>query len=342
MQTIIISTFPVFQARSEKLLLFLEEPELTLHPGMQRKLLDAYCNFDNIQVFITTHSNHFLDLTLDFNNLCSIFSFEKASDKEFQIKNVTPNKEVLDLLGVRSSSVFLSNCVIWVEGITDRLYIRKFLELYNDTLESVIKYDEDKHYSIVEYGGGNITHFNFDDKSSEGTTINVQSIAKNNFIIADNDGKKYKETTVNKNDAKAMRLKEFSENLGGNFFAEQIEIENLIPYIIYKKYFKNLPVSQNRQWEFTDKECDEAKFLKDIQDMKIGKVLRKYFISPKDDVVDSGSFNKNDISCIGNKKDIAMKLIDVIEKEHISFDQLPAITQELTRRLYEFIKGNNN
>ncbi|MGH7902014.1 MAG: ATP-dependent nuclease, partial [Thermodesulfobacteriota bacterium] len=148
LQTIIISTFPAFRYREEKLLLFVEEPELTLHPGMQRKLLDAYCDFDNIQVFITTHSNHFLDLTLDFNDMCSIFSFEKVSDKEFQIKNVTPNKEVLDLLGVRSSSVFLSNCVIWVEGITDRLYIRKFLELYNKKHGSELKYEEDKHYSI--------------------------------------------------------------------------------------------------------------------------------------------------------------------------------------------------
>jgi len=178
MQTIIIATFPAFQYRDELLLLFIEEPELTLHPGMQRKLLNAYCDsdeFKNTQVFVTTHSNHLLDLTLDFNNLCSIFSFERKSDKEFIIKNVTPNKEVLELLGARSSSVFLSNCVIWVEGITDRLYIRKFLELYQND-PKLKEFEEDKHYSIVEYGGSNITHFNFDEQNPQELAIYVQSI----------------------------------------------------------------------------------------------------------------------------------------------------------------------
>ncbi|MGH7849758.1 MAG: hypothetical protein ACREOP_05630, partial [Thermodesulfobacteriota bacterium] len=118
------------------------------------------------------------------------------------------------------------------------------------------------------------------------------SITKNNFIIADNDARNYKGTTENKNDAKAMRLRELSERLGNNFFAEQIEIENLIPYIVYKKYFDKLPVSQNRQWEFKDRKCDEAKFLKDLEDMKIGKVLKKYFIRLKDNVTDSGAFKK--------------------------------------------------
>ena len=115
------------------MIFFLNTVKKGIRGELQRKLLNAYCDsdeFKNTQVFVTTHSNHLLDLTLDFNNLCSIFSFERKSDKEFIIKNVTPNKEVLELLGARSSSVFLSNCVIWVEGITDRLYIRKFLELY--------------------------------------------------------------------------------------------------------------------------------------------------------------------------------------------------------------------
>ena len=209
LQTIIIATFPLFKYLSDKILLFIEEPELTLHPGMQRKLLDAYCNhFENAQIFITTHSNHLLDITLDFHNKCSIYSFDKVSDSEFIIKNITPNKEILDLLGVRSSSVFLSNCIIWVEGISDRLYIRKFLELYNQNLgKGKDIYEEDKHYSIVEYGGDNITHFNFFDSDSDGSTINVESVQKNNFIIADNDGLKYKDEIEDNEKKKIESLK---------------------------------------------------------------------------------------------------------------------------------------
>ena len=64
------------------------------------------------------------------------------------------NVKILDLLGVRNSSVFLSNCVIWTEGVTDRMLLRKLLELFTD-----FSYLEDRHYSFAEYGGSNLENF---------------------------------------------------------------------------------------------------------------------------------------------------------------------------------------
>lgn len=334
LQTIIICTFPAFQHQDKSLLLFIEEPELTLHPGMQRKLFDSYRDFENFQVFITTHSNHLLDLTLDYSDLCSIYSFEKKSDKEFIIKNATPNKDVLDLLGVRSSSVFLSNCVIWVEGITDRLYVRKFLELYQNEHESN-EFEEDKHYSIVEYGGDNIIHFNFDDEDPDELTINVESITKNNFIVADNDN------TRDTEGKKAKRLEILNEKLAGNFFSEHIEIENLIPFCVYKKYFENIPESAARHWEYKDSKGNEADFVSDLTSMKIGEALKKHFIGLKEGFSATDSYNRKDISCIGDKTKLALKLINIIEQEKMSFNDLPEIAQDLTKRIYKFINEKN-
>lgn len=341
LQTIIIATFPLFKYKNENLLLFIEEPEIALHPGLQRKLLNTYCeNSKKAQIFITTHSNHLLDLTLDFNKKTAIYSFEKDDNEKFKIKNITPNKDILELLGVRNSSVFLSNCVIWVEGITDRLYIKKYIELYYNQ-KGLQHYEEDKHYSILEYGGGNITHFNFDEINSNNEKINTDSISKNNFLIADKDNvKNYtKQINESKDDAKTKRLKSFNKLLGNKFFAEHIEIENTIPYNIYKKYLKNKS-KKSKNWEFYESTLIESDFNKSIKNKQIGEVLKEHFIRLKKQIKPK-SFKSNTISCIGNKKDIANELIKVMEDEDLTFNDLPKSTQELIKKIIRFIKKNN-
>ena len=81
-QSIIILTFYLFLHKNENLLVFIEEPEQYLHPGLQRKLIETFLyeeGFENFHFFFTTHSNHFLDITLDFNNI-SIFTIKKELD----------------------------------------------------------------------------------------------------------------------------------------------------------------------------------------------------------------------------------------------------------------------
>lgn len=65
-QHLIIMAFPAFMRKGESLLLFIEEPELFLHAALQRILVELFTGekLPNTQVFIATHSNHLLDLTL--------------------------------------------------------------------------------------------------------------------------------------------------------------------------------------------------------------------------------------------------------------------------------------
>jgi predicted ATP-dependent endonuclease of OLD family len=67
---------------------------------MQRKLIEVYSQkeFKSVQYFITTHSNHLLDITLDFDKNISTYSFKKESDKKYLINNRTDNKDILDML----------------------------------------------------------------------------------------------------------------------------------------------------------------------------------------------------------------------------------------------------
>ena len=91
-----------------------------------------------------------------------------------------PNTDLLDSLGVRNSSVFLSNCTIWVEGITDRKYIKKYLDLYLKEKGLLNRYQENLHYSFLEYAGSNIEHFSF---SEEGNAEKMKSQAISNRIF---------------------------------------------------------------------------------------------------------------------------------------------------------------
>lgn len=211
--------------------------------------------------FLTTHSNHFLDITLDYEDKASFYSCEKKEIKagekketKTEIRSITQNKEVLNLMGIRNSSVFLSNCIIWVEGISDRLYIKHFLDLFKKYLEKSSKeelekqklnelkiYQEDKHYSILEYGGGNVVHFNFGKNDGNPNTINTDAVSKNNFLVEDNDGHNLQtgnNIKTNKIDKKGNRLLKHQDIFKENFFGKHFEIENILSKDIILKVVK--------------------------------------------------------------------------------------------------------
>lgn len=238
-QSIIILTYPLFFNQGKKLNFFIEEPEHYLHPGFQRAYIETLLKFKDYQYFITTHSNHILDLTLDKEHI-SVFTFRKkyseTNEPTFTIENVeNEDANILESIGARNSSVFLSNCTIWVEGITDRIYIRKYLEVYQASKK---RYKEDLHYSFVEYAGNNITHWSFlDDADSEHSNIEVERLCGRLFLISDNDGVDF---DLDKS-AKAERQRQLSDKLKDRYYCLQSrEIENMLSTEVLKQTVKAL------------------------------------------------------------------------------------------------------
>ena len=66
----------IYEKRNENAVFLIEEPEINLHPGYQRKLINILQLeiFNKHQYFITTHSNHLIDSCFDYDNI-SIYKF---------------------------------------------------------------------------------------------------------------------------------------------------------------------------------------------------------------------------------------------------------------------------
>jgi predicted ATPase len=251
LQQAIILTFEAFTQNKDVHAFFIEEPELHMHAGMVRQLMNFYLNETKHYYFFTTHSNHLLDM-VDESDQVIIQKFVKKQNQDdlsrfdFKIYRCDRDHELLTSLGVRPSSVYLANSTIWVEGVTDRMYLSKLMDKYlkeiefseseKENFKTYRSFMPNFHYAFIEYAGGNITHWSFMDEYqskeealeflSENKGLTAKAISKNILLLADGD-----------NEGKAERLKEWKTELSPEnvYILPCKEIENtLTPSIIYK------------------------------------------------------------------------------------------------------------
>lgn len=311
--------YKIYENKDKESIFFIEEPEINLHPGYQRKLIEILQSsiFDKHQYFITTHSNHLIDSCFDYSNI-SIYKFINVnkSNNTFKVINTSPNDvDMLQLLGVNNSSVFMSNCTIWVEGISDKILISKYLQVYLKN-KGINKYKEDIHYSFVEYGGNNITHWAF-IKDEDIATINSSGITNRCFIVCDNDDDSI---------SKAKRKEKLKGIFGEENFCELTvrEIENTINRnVLENTLFPN--GADVKYLENYDKNiyADKA--------TRMGTFIDKHYDLKK-------KYGNNSTGTITGKLDFAKKVANNIN----DINDLSTQAKNLCEKILKFIENSNN
>lgn len=105
-------------------ILLVEEPEIHLHPALEIAMMTYLKRIsDDCQVFITTHSTNFLD-TADMRNVYLIHQ-DGATDVE-QVDYSIAETAIPRELGMRLSSFFMFERLVFVEGPTDEAILREF------------------------------------------------------------------------------------------------------------------------------------------------------------------------------------------------------------------------
>jgi len=228
------------------------------------------------------------------------------------------DQSVLDDLGVLNSSVFLVNCTIWVEGITDRLYLRRFLELHWERAERNAPPSEDLHFAFVEYSGANIRHWRFSNEvDDDDERIGAARVCGNAIVIADLDGGE-----------KRWRDAALRDELGERFVLLEVrEIENLLApstiWSVVRSY------EQNPQLPADPPFGDRA-----YRQLRLGSFIERQLESQ------GGSSRRGGYAeasgTLKRKSDFARRAVDVLT----SWEDLSPDAQSLTERIATFIDSN--
>lgn len=238
---------------NENKIVCIEEPEVYLHPELQRMFLDFLIKETSHTYFISTHSNVFINFNQDMQ--VNHVTYNGVSTKIEQINESNSAKNILDDLGYKNSDLLQTNGIIWVEGPSDRAYINRWISLIRNDLK------EGLHYSIMFYGGKLLSHLSFEAKEYnavnkeffENELIDLMRINKNSFVVIDRDGVSSKAVI---RDTKKRIQDEIGENLCWITKGREIEnylTENTLEKWLDDKYNKsnNIQYSQDEKLEYT-------------------------------------------------------------------------------------------
>lgn len=230
----------------------LEELENNLHPSLERKLLKhiwLYSDrYHDAIIFLTTHSNVALDLFgKDYRSqIVRVCNDGHNSIVETVISD-NDKQILLDDLGVKASDLLQANCLIWVEGPSDRIYIKKWLDLFSN-----YKLEEGLQYQFICYGGALLSSYTATTHNRN--LIDLLKVNRHSYVVMDSD--------KNSDDTKLKdRVKRISKELSNShWITAGKEIENYLPTEALTEYFgKTINIKKNASFSNLYKKVKNVK-----------------------------------------------------------------------------------
>lgn len=186
--------------------LVIEEPETHMHARLQRVVaahLLALCGPNVLQLFVASHSAvfqnpdswgapaspagpHIAVFLVDGNTI----ELALHSNKSHAAVHGSALR-LLDHLGQRASDLLQANSIIWVEGPSDKIYIKLWLERWCAANERPA-FRENVHYVFSYYGGSILSHYHAVEPTQTENAdmqdmIAMLRVNRHAFVVMDRD-----------------------------------------------------------------------------------------------------------------------------------------------------------
>ena len=207
---VLLNLIAISNDHKDKTIVFaFEELENNLHPALEKRLYSYIFNYakkHDYIVFLTTHSPIAIDL---FSREESVRFYKTEKNiNGYQIVPISSfdeSIEAIDELGIKASDLLQANGIIWVEGPSDRIYIKNWLNMQYPG-----KFEEGKDYQFVYYGGRLLAHYTVCDPTDKeiDNYINVLAVNTKAFFVMDSDKTCSEDSLDNRKEHIIQKLKE--------------------------------------------------------------------------------------------------------------------------------------